>query len=103
MISFFAFWPQPNGLNYNLTVSGTSAKQQLAQGRTYRLWSNTDCYVRQFLSSNAASGNDTATVADIFVPARSPMVLLLDKYDSIAVVQATTGGILGICEMQNPL
>ena len=105
MISFFAFWPQPaqSGVNVNVAVSGTSANTVLTKGRTYQLVSTTDCYVRPNLAANTTGGNQTATNTDILLPARTPMVLLLDRFDSIAAVQVSASGVLGILEVQTPI
>lgn len=102
-MSFLEFHPQPkvnvgstSGQSKSVAVGAASTSLTLEASKVYRLVSNTDCYIR--FSKGAAA----ATSADIFLPSRTPWLVISDIWDTVSVIRDTASGTLGAVEMNSP-
>lgn len=102
-MSMMALHPQPiaNAQAQNKAITGTSSNLDLQMGRTYRVICNVDAYIRPQKQSLAAV--QPATVADILLPAGSPMILVSNQWDRLAAITATGSGVLSALEVQGGL
>ena len=69
----------------NVAVSTSSATQSLDPNVAYRLISDVDLYL------NFSRGAGTATTSDIYLPAKTPMVIQTVGFDTINMISDSSG------------
>jgi hypothetical protein len=114
MSLFLTIHPQPilpigatGGQGANTALTTASQDIPLAGGNAYRFISNVDCYLR--MSKQSATTLATPPVAttpatnnDLYLPAKTPMLLIADGWDQVSAL-GSAAGTLGIVRVQLPL